>query len=89
MDQLQVDSLEVEANFTSAGKSRGKNDSTEKKKGKEEISSSVQAKESQDLKWEEMDTLIKNLSYKLVKLELENKSLPKQNAQGHNQGYNP
>jgi len=31
-----------------------------------------------------MDKLINILSYKVVKLELENKSLPKQNAQGNN-----
>lgn len=40
LDQLQFDALEVEANFTSAGKSRGKNEPTKKKRGKEETSSS-------------------------------------------------
>lgn len=89
LDQLQVHSLEVEANFTSIGKSRGNNEPTMKKKGKEETSSSGQYKELRDLKWEEMDKLIRSLSHKVVKLELENKSLPKQNAQGKNQGYNP
>ncbi len=89
MDQLQVDALEVEANFTSVRKSRGKNEPTEKKKGKEETSSASQAKELLDIKWEEMNKLIKILSHKVVKLKLDNKSLPKQNAQGNNQGYNP
>ena len=36
-----------------------------------------------------MDTIIKSLSHKLVKLDLEKKSLPKRNAQGKNRGYNP
>lgn len=34
LDQLQVDALEVEENFTLAGKSRGKNEPIEKKRGK-------------------------------------------------------
>lgn len=89
LDQLQVDALEVEANFTSAGNSRGKDEPTEKERGKKETSSSSKAKEYLDLKWEEMDKLIKSLSHKVVKLELENKSLPKSNAQGNNRGYNP
>ena len=89
LDQLQVDALEVEANFTSAGKSRGKNEPHEKKRGKEEAPSSGQGKELPELKWEEMDKLIKSLSHKVVNLELENESLPKQNAQGNNRGYNP
>jgi len=36
-----------------------------------------------------MDKLMKILSHKMVKIELENKSLQKQNAQGNNRGYNP
>lgn len=36
-----------------------------------------------------MDKLIKILSEKVVKLELENKGLLKSYAQGNNQGYNP
>jgi len=52
LDQLHVDSLEVEENFTLAGKSKGNNEPTEKKRGKEETSSSGQAKESPDLRWE-------------------------------------
>ena len=88
-DQLQLDGLEIEENFISAMKSRGKDKPTEKKRGKEETSFYVQDKESPYLKWVEMDKLIKSLSHNVVKLELENKSLLKQNAQGHNRGYNP
>lgn len=36
-----------------------------------------------------MDKLVRILSHKLVKLDLENKSLAKKNSQGNNQGYNP
>lgn len=70
LDQLQVDALEVETNFTSTGKSRGKDEPIDKKIGKEETSFSSQAKESPDLKWEEMDKLIKSLLHKVVKLDL-------------------
>lgn len=85
LDQLQVNALEVEENFTSVEKSRSKDEPTKRKGGKEETSFSGQAKESPNLKREEMDKLIWSLSHKVVKLELENKSLPKQNAQGNNQ----
>lgn len=46
LDQIQIDSLKVEANFTSIGKSRGNIDLGENNKGKEEVSSSSQGKES-------------------------------------------
>jgi len=36
LDQFQVNALEVEANITFTGKSRGKDEPTEKKRGKEE-----------------------------------------------------
>lgn len=67
----------MEENFTSARKSRGKQEPTENKRWKEEASSSGQAKESPDLKWDELDKIIKCLSHKVGKLELENKSVPK------------
>lgn len=44
LDQFQVDALEVESNFTLAGKSRGKDEPTEKKRWKEETSSFGEAK---------------------------------------------
>lgn len=59
------------------GKSRGKNETNEKKKDKEGTSSFRQAKEIPDPKWEEMGKLIKSLSHKVVNLELENNILPK------------
>jgi len=51
----------VEENFTSAGKSRGKDDPTKKKREKEEMSSSGQTKESPNIKLEEMEKLIRSL----------------------------
>ena len=77
LDRLQVNALEVEENFTSAGKSRGKQEPTKNKSGKEEASSSCQAKESPDLKWDELDKIMKVLSHKVRKLALENKNLSK------------
>jgi len=38
LDQLQIDALEVEANFTSVGKSRGKSEPIENRRGREEVS---------------------------------------------------
>lgn len=64
-------------------------DHGEKKKGKEESSSSNQVKEIQDKNLEEMDKLIKSLLSKLIELELENKILPIQSAQAPNRGFNP
>ena len=75
MDQIQTDSLEVEENFPSRGEFKGKIKNSERKKGKEEASFSGQVKEMQDKKWNEMNNLIKNLSDKLVKLELEKKTI--------------
>jgi len=77
LDQLQIDALEVEEKFTSEGKSRGRQQPTENKRGKEEASSSSRDRESPDLKWDELDKLIKNLLHKVGKLELENKNISK------------
>lgn len=80
LDRLQIDALEVEANFTSTGKSRGKQEPAENKRGKEEASSSGRDRESSDLNLDELEKLIVSLSQKVGKLEIENKSLSKQNA---------
>lgn len=77
LDQIQIDALEVEENFTLAGKSRGKQEPTENKWGKEEASSSSQDRKSSDPKWDKLYKLIKSLSQKVGKLEIENKSLSK------------
>lgn len=89
LDQLQVGALEVEANLASIGKSSGKQETTGNRRGKEESSSFGQTRESLDLKLEELDKPIRGLSHKVGKLEIENKSLSKHNAQGNNWGYNP
>lgn len=89
LDQLQINALEVEENFTSTGKSRAKQEPTENKRGKEKASSSGGDRESPNLKWDELDKLIRSLSHKVGKIELKNKNLFKQNAQINNQGYNP
>lgn len=46
--QIQTDALEVEENFTSIRKSRSRNDTGQKKNGKEEATSSIQGRESQE-----------------------------------------
>jgi len=79
LDWIQIDALEVEANFTSNGKWRGRTDHGDRRRGKEEASSINQGKETQEQKLEEMNKLIRNLSNKLVKLELENKNPSRQN----------
>lgn len=80
LDQLQVDALEVEANFASTGKSSGKQETTGNRRGKEEASSSGQTRESPHLKLEELDQLIRSLSHNVGKLKIQNKSPSKQNA---------
>ena len=90
LDDAQTDTLEVEANFTSTGKSRGRGDHDVRRRGKEEVSTSNQDREAADHKIKEMSKMIKNLSSKLVKLELETKissSRPPQAAP--NRGFNP
>jgi len=78
LDQIQTEFLEIEANFASTGKLKGKvdhSDRTKGTKGKEEVNFSSQVKDIQDQKLDEMNKLIRNLSNKLVKLELEKKTL--------------
>lgn len=68
--------LEVEANFTSTGKWKGKVEYGDRRRGNEEANSSVHVKETQEHKLEKMNKLIRNLSNELVKMELENKKPP-------------
>ena len=90
LDEAQNIALEVEANFSSMGKSKGKLDHDFRRKGKEEASTSNQEREVADYKIEEMNKMIKNLSSKLVKLELEAKNSSSRPPQGvPNRGYNP
>lgn len=90
LDQIQTDALEVEANFTSTGKSKGRTKNETRSRGKEEASSSNQEWEASKYKIEKMNKMIKNLSNKLVKLELEAKnSSPRPNMMAPNRGFNP
>ena len=66
LEQIQTNALEIEANMTAAGKVQDKG------KSKEEDS-------SQDQRIDDMTKVIKNLSKKLVKMELDNKKPPQQN----------
>lgn len=76
LDQIQIDSLEVEENFISIGKWKGKTEYGDRRMGKEEANSLRHGKETQEQNIEEMNKLIINLSKNLVKLELENKNHP-------------
>ena len=62
--------MEVEANFASTGKFKGKIEHEARRKNREEASTSNQDRESQEYRIEEMNKLIKNLSNKLIELEL-------------------
>lgn len=79
LEQLQIDALEVEVNLASVGKSRVKQDPTKPKRGKEEASSSNQDRESSELKWENLDILIRSQLQKFGKLQIDNKKLSRQN----------
>ena len=79
----------MEANLALTGKSRVKQEPTKPKRGKEEASSSGRDRESSNPKWDYLARLIKSLSKKVGKLEIENKNLSRHNDQVNNWGYNP
>ena len=84
LDDAQSDALELEANFASTGKLKGKTEQDIRRRGKEEISTSSQEKDSEKL--DEISKMIKNM----VKLELEAKNAaPKNFYNAPNRGYNP
>ena len=47
LDQIQTDALEVEANFASTGKFKGKTEHEARRRGREEASTSNHERESQ------------------------------------------
>ena len=82
--------LPVEEKFSSTGKFKGKTEHESKRKNREEASTSNQERESQEYRIEEMNKLIKNLSTKMIKLELEAKNSPPcPNQMIPNRGFNP
>ena len=84
LDDAQSDALELEANFASTGKLKGKIEQDTRRRGKEEVSTSNQDKDSD--KMDEISKMIK----KMVKLELEAKNAaPKNFYNAPNRGYNP
>ena len=90
LDDAQIDALELEENFASTGKSKGKSEQEARRRGKEEVSTSSQDIDSPNDRIEEMRKMIKNLSGKLVKLELEaKKSASKNFHNAQNRGNNP
>lgn len=66
LDQIQIDALEIEANLMAAGKTPETQPIQDKGKAK------IESSQSQTL--EDMSNVIKNLSNKSIKLELESKS---------------
>lgn len=76
LDQIQIDALEVEYNFSSIAKLRENPDYVDKRREKEEASWLGQGKETQEQKLEEINKLIKSMSNKLVNLDLEIKIHP-------------
>ena len=89
LDEAQTDALEVEDKFSSTCKSKGRADHDARWRGKEEASTSGQDREVADNKIEDMNKMIKNLSRKMVNLELEaNKSSSKPFQTSPNRGYN-
>ena len=72
LEKIQTDALEIEANITAVGKTQEKQSVQEKGKAKEES--------SQDQRIDDMTKVVKNLSNKLVKMELESKKPAQQNS---------
>ena len=62
LDDAQTDALELEENFASTGKSKGKSEQDTRRRGKEEVSTSNQDRDSANDRIEEMNKIIKNLS---------------------------
>ena len=89
MDRIQIDALEVEENFASIRKWKGKGDHDDRRWGKEEAISSSLVRETQERELYEMNKLIRNLSHKFVKHKLESKSPPRHIQQGPNRSFNP
>ena len=90
LDEAQTDALEVEDNFTSTGKSKGRSDHDARWRGREEASTFSQDREVAYYKITEMRKMIKNLSSKLVKLELKvDNSSSKPFQTTPNRGFNP
>ena len=80
LEKIQTDALEIEETMTVAGKTQEKQSVQEKGKAKEES--------PQDQRIDDMTKVIKNLSNKLVNMELENKNSQRPTQQ--NKGvYNP
>ena len=90
LDDAQTDALELEAKFSSTGKSKGRSEQDMRRRGKEEVSTSSQGRDLAKDRIEEMNKMIKNLSRKLVKLEMEAKNSSSKNFQNApNRGFNP
>ena len=84
LDDAQSDALELEANFASSGKLKGKAEQDVRRRGKEEVSTSNQDKDAD--KMDEISKMVK----KMVKIELEAKNAtPKNFYNAPNRGYNP
>ena len=79
LDDAQTHALELEENFSSTGKSKGKPEQDTRRRGKEEVSTSSQDRDSANDRIEEMNKMIKNLSSKMVKIEMEAKNSPSNN----------
>ena len=79
LHQIQTNALEIEENLVVAGKAPETQPTQDKGKAK------VESSQSQTL--EDMNNVIKNLSKKLIKLELESKNSQRQAQQNRN--FNP
>lgn len=77
--QIQTDALEIEVNLVAVGKALEAQPTQDKGKAKEES--------SQSKTLEDMNKVIKNLSIKLIKLELESKNSQRKVQQNIN--FNP
>jgi len=87
LDQIQIYALEIEATLFAAGKIKPKEQVEDKSKGKEEVKAVSQPKYYHEKKLEEMTKFIRNLSGKLVKMELEGKNPPKTDSTGPKQKF--
>jgi hypothetical protein len=69
---MQDDAIDIEGNMIASGKMKLKHDQVEKKKTREDCGTSDPNKDSQEARMDEMSRLIRNLTNKMSRFEMEN-----------------
>jgi hypothetical protein len=79
---MQDDAIDIEGNMIALGKMKQKQDQVERKKAREDCGTSDPNKDSQEARIEEMSRLIRNLTNKMSRFEIENNNANKSPQEG-------